>query len=103
MKVNCANMPGFAEIVILFHALVGLCAGWIWGGHFSAIPRTGALLTGCLFGIVSGFLLARSPGAVRLIAEDISGPHRFLAVLFAVSGVVVAITFWSVCFNCLHN
>jgi len=103
MNVNDTIKTGIAEMIILFHGLTGLCAGWIWGARLGILSETAASLTGCILGLITGFLVSRLSRSVRLVNADIRTKYRVVAALVAFSGVATGIAFWSACFNCVHG
>jgi hypothetical protein len=96
-------MTRLAEIIALFHALVGLCAGWIWGARSGVASGIGFSLAGCALGLVTGFLVSRLPRACGLIRQSIAPKFRFLAFLFAICGFVAGVAFWLACINCVRE
>src|SRR6266404_1820840 len=80
---------GFRETVSLFHALAGLCVGWLWGVRQGVLRGIGALLGGCIVGFIVGYLMAHMPQEVHAATTSISRRHRLLGTLLAISGYLV--------------
>jgi hypothetical protein len=93
-------MNRFEELAILFHSLIGLCAGWMLGARHSFVFGLLMASVGCAAGFVAGFLMSRIPKALRLIRTDAPMKHRCLATAYALSGVGLGLAFWSACINC---
>ncbi len=94
-------MIGFAEIILLFHSLTGLCAGWILGERRGILTGLAMASIGCAIGMGAGFLIARVPKAVRLAKARIPRKQRLLATLYTVFTVGLGIAFWSAFIHCV--
>jgi len=96
---------GFRETVSLFHALAGLCVGWLWGVRQGVLRGIGALLGGCIVGFIVGYLMAHMPQEVHAATTSISRRHRLLGTLLAISGYLVwvglGVAFWWFCVSFL--
>ena len=89
---------GLPEILSLFHALAGLCAGWICGTFHGALAGIIAAAGGCIAGLTVGFLITRLPGVVNAATARIWRKHKLLGTLIAISSYSVWIglgaAFW---------
>ncbi len=90
---------GFPETLGLFHALAGLCVGWVWGALHGVLAGISASLGGCILGFIVGFLITYLPREVNVAAARIGRKNRRLAgALFAVSGHLIwlglGVAFW---------
>lgn len=89
---------GFPEMLSLFHALAGLCVGWIWGARHGVLAGIGASLGGSAVGFIVGLLMIQLPQAVIVATARIGRRHRLLRALFAIAGHLVwlglGFTFW---------
>ncbi|HYG24259.1 MAG TPA: hypothetical protein VEH04_15885 [Verrucomicrobiae bacterium] len=93
-------MSRFSDMAVLFHGLIGLCAGWLYGAQTGWVAGLIAAPLGCTAGLLAGFLISRTPQAFRLMVRNIPPKHRLLATVFALSSVGLGIAFWSACINC---
>ena len=93
-------MNRFEELAMLFHSLIGLCAGWMLGARHSVLMGLLAASVGCAAGFVAGFLVSRVPRAVRMMRGGEPVKHRWLATAYALCGVGLGIAFWSACISC---
>lgn len=96
-------MSRFSDIAVLFHGLIGLCAGWLIGAQSGWLAGLLGAPLGCTAGLFAGFLVCRVPKALRLMVQKSSPKHRMLATVFAIGGLGVGIAFWSVCLNCANH
>ena len=90
---------GFPETLSLFHALAGLCAGWMWGALHGLIAGVSASMGGWILGFIVGFVITRLPREVNVAAARIGRQHRRLALaLFVMSGHLIwfglGVAFW---------
>jgi hypothetical protein len=103
MKWFPRQMNHFAEIVVLFHALVGLCVGWVWGSRTSVLGGISMCVVGCAMGLVSGFLISCVPRACGLVGANLTAKFRLLALMLVASGLTAAVAFWVACYNCIRS
>jgi hypothetical protein len=98
---------GLPEILSLFHALAGLCVGWLCGALHGALAGIIAALGGCCAGLIAGFLTTRLPQTVNAATSRICRKHKLMGAFFAISGHLVWISlgaaFWWSWLSLLHR
>ena len=88
-----------ADLICLFHALAGMCLGWMAGFRTNALHGVSFAVLGLLAGLLTGFLLGRLPKSVPLVFGNLSQKYRLFAVGFSVIAVLAGVLFWWTCLN----
>jgi hypothetical protein len=91
-------MIGYLDTIWLFHALAGLCAGWLWGADYGDLAGTGAAWGGGALGFTVGFLATRAPHEVNMAAARISRrlglPGGFCTISGHLLWLGLTVAFW---------
>lgn len=95
------------DTIWLFHALAGLCAGWLWGADYGGLAGAVAAWGGGTLGFIVGFLATPAPHEMNIAATRISQrvglPGKFFTISGHLLGLGLLVAFWWSCVRVLFD
>jgi NhaP-type Na+/H+ or K+/H+ antiporter len=88
-----------ADLICLFHALAGMCIGWMSGARTGTLMALLLACGGLAAGLITGFLLGRLPRAIRITRGEVPPKHRMFAAVLGFSSVALGAVFWWTCLS----
>ena len=88
-----------ADLICLFHALTGMCIGWMCGARTATLTALLLACGGLVAGLITDFLVGRLPRAIRMARVKVPRKHRLFAAMFGFSGVALGAIFWWTCLS----